>query len=213
MATGNSAAPCKSPSAFAGGVSTCGSSIRSSPLCGVQRGTCRQLRTNRQIPGHPSGCGEYVYVKIKGRVDPKGSSVIPYYRRNLYVLPSPRFSPGSAEPGHSVSPFILKRIRDHSRDVTFWSGLVFSMHFASALIMMPIWGRMSDRFGRKPMAVRAGVPCLDLLPHEHSASPWQLAVCRFLNGAATGFIRCRPAPRFQLADNTPGAIWRASRRP
>ena len=128
--------------------------------------------------------------------------MIPYYRRNLYVLALTSFLAGVS--WNQVIPFLplyLNELGTTPETVTFWSGLVFSMHFASALIMMPIWGRMSDRFGRKPMAVRAGVS-LSLIYFLMSIvqAPWQLAVCRFLNGALTGFI---PMSTALLASNSP----------
>lgn len=86
-------------------------------------------------------------------------------------------------------------------NVSQWSGLTFSMHFLSALIMMPVWGKLSDRVGRKPMAVRAGIS-LSIIYFAMSLcrAPWQLALARLLNGALTGFI---PMSTALLATNTP----------
>lgn len=98
-------------------------------------------------------------------------------------------------------PLYLNELGTTPDTVSFWSGLIFSVHFASALIMMPIWGRLSDRYGRKPMAVRAGVSLSSIyLAMSLVQAPWQLALCRFLNGALTGFI---PMSTALLATNTP----------
>lgn len=128
--------------------------------------------------------------------------MIPYYRRNLYVLALTSFLAGVS--WNQVVPFLPLYLGDLGatpENISFWSGLTFSMHFASALIMMPVWGRISDRVGRKPMAVRAGVSLsLIYLLMSVVQAPWQLAVARFLNGALTGFI---PMSTALLATNTP----------
>lgn len=128
--------------------------------------------------------------------------MIRYYRRNLYVLALTSFMAGVS--WNQVIPFLPLYLTDLGAtpdNVSYWSGLIYSMHFASALIMMPIWGRLSDRYGRKPMAVRAGVS-LSVIYFSMSLvqAPWQLALCRFLNGALTGFI---PMSTALLATNTP----------
>lgn len=128
--------------------------------------------------------------------------MIPYYRRNMMVLALTSFLAGVS--WNQVIPFLplyLKELGATPDNVSQWSGLVYSVHFVSALVMMPVWGRLSDRFGRKPMAVRAGFS-LSIIYFAMSfvQAPWQLALCRFFNGALTGFI---PMSTALLASNTP----------
>lgn len=129
--------------------------------------------------------------------------MIPYYRKNLYVLWVAAFLAGAS--WNQVVPFLPLYLTElgATENVSQWSGLIYSMHFLSALVMMPVWGKLSDRVGRKPMAIRAGVS-LSIIYFAMSLcrTPWQLALCRFLNGALTGFI---PMSTALLATNTPKA--------
>lgn len=130
--------------------------------------------------------------------------MLPYYRRNMMVLALTSFLAGVS--WNQIVPFLplyLKDLGATADNVSQWSGIVYSAHFLSALVMMPVWGRLSDRFGRKAMAVRAGVS-LSMIYFAMSLvrAPWQLALCRLLNGALTGFI---PMSTALLAANTPKA--------
>ena len=51
-----------------------------------------------------------------------------------------------------------------------WSGLVFGVTFVAALIMSPIWGRIADKYGFKPILIINGSSLL----------PWHLSVRRLL---------------------------------
>ena len=65
----------------------------------------------------------------------------------------------------------------------------------------PFWGRMADRYGRKPMMIRAGI-FLGLIYYATglSTAAWHVALCRLLNGALTGFV---PGAVALAATNTP----------
>src|SRR5690625_2876132 len=127
---------------------------------------------------------------------------MPYYRKNLIVLWITSFLAGAS--WNLVVPFLplyLGELGATDSNISQWSGLVYSMHFLSALIMMPIWGKLSDRFGRKPMTIRAGFSLAAIyFAMSMATAPWQLAFFRFLNGALTGFI---PMSTALLATNTP----------
>lgn len=82
-----------------------------------------------------------------------------------------------------------------------WSGVVYALHYISAIFFLPFWGKMADRFGRKPLMLRAGI-CLSVLYFVMSLArhPYHVAIVRFLNGALTGFI---PGATALIATNTP----------
>jgi MFS family permease len=66
---------------------------------------------------------------------------------------------------------------------------------------MPFWGKLGDKYGRKPMVIRAGF-CLSgiYIGMFFCSEPWHLALLRFLNGMLTGFL---PGSYALIATNTP----------
>lgn len=70
-----------------------------------------------------------------------------------------------------------------------WSGVI---NAGGALIMAvsaPVWGIIADRFGRKPMVLRAmffGAFTIGLM--SLATNPWHLLILRFFEGAFTGTV-------------------------
>ncbi|OUM98387.1 MAG: hypothetical protein BAA04_00505 [Firmicutes bacterium ZCTH02-B6] len=126
---------------------------------------------------------------------------IPYYRKNLYVMWVAVFLVSAS--WTQVMPFLPLFLAEMGVDegLNTWSGIVLSAHFVTAIWMVPVWGKLADKYGRKPMAVRAGF-ALSLLYFLTSlaTAPWHVAVLRLLNGALTGFI---PMSIALVGTNTP----------
>ncbi len=126
---------------------------------------------------------------------------MPYYRRNLYILSTTIFL--TCVSWNQVMPFLPLFMKEMglTHNLLGWVGWVYALQSAASIVAMPFWGKMGDKYGRKPMAVRAGV-CLALIYFAMSVcrTPLQLAILRFLNGALTGFI---PSSMALLATNTP----------
>ena len=86
----------------------------------------------------------------------------------------------------------LETLHDHValglREVARWSGIVFGCNFVSLAIFSPIWGRLADKYGRKPMILRASgwLGCI-MIALGFAQSVWQLAGLRLLQGAMSGF--------------------------
>lgn len=126
---------------------------------------------------------------------------MPYYRRNLYILSVTIFL--AAVSWNQVMPFLplfLKQL--HAKgNLLGWISIVFAAQSTASIIAQPFWGKLGDYYGRKAMIVRAGV-CLAGIYFGMSlcTAPWQVAACRFLNGALTGFI---PGSVTLIATNTP----------
>jgi DHA1 family multidrug resistance protein-like MFS transporter len=71
--------------------------------------------------------------------------------------------------------------------VAVWSGVLSGSAALTMAILAPIWGVLSDRYGRKPMLVRAmlgGAILVFLMGFVDSV--WQLLALRLLQGAITG---------------------------
>ncbi|MFN0074502.1 MAG: MFS transporter [Chloroflexota bacterium] len=68
-----------------------------------------------------------------------------------------------------------------------WIGATTAMAPLMVVLWSPLWGVLSDRFGQKPMMVRALVGSGVLLAMNALAQdPWQFLVIRILSGIATG---------------------------
>ena len=126
---------------------------------------------------------------------------IPYYRRNLYVLWLATFLVSAS--WTQVIPFLPLFLSQLgvTENLNFWSGLAVSAHFITGMIMMPVWGKLGDRFGRKPMLIRAGLS-LSVIYFLTSLSTeaWHVVAARLANGALTGFI---PMSISLVGTNTP----------
>lgn len=107
-----------------------------------------------------------------------------------------------------VIPFLPMFLRELGvRDGTsLWSGLAYSVTFLAAGVMAPVWGSLADRYGKRPMIVRAGVGmAATYLLMALVGDPVQLVMVRLLNGLVSGFIPaavmlvCCTCPEEQLA--------------
>ncbi|SFP27502.1 Predicted arabinose efflux permease, MFS family [Halolactibacillus halophilus] len=73
--------------------------------------------------------------------------------------------------------------------VQTWSGFIFSITFVSAFLFSPIWGKVGDRIGRKPILVVFAFGLgLSLLLMGFVTSILQLFFLRLFMGVFTGFI-------------------------
>jgi len=85
-------------------------------------------------------------------------------------------------------PFFIQDlgVTDESR-VAFYTGITASATGLSLTLTAPLWGSLADRFGRKPMFLRALVGAGLLIGIMGIAQAvWQLIILRFLMGAFAG---------------------------
>jgi MFS transporter, DHA1 family, multidrug resistance protein len=113
------------------------------------------------------------------------------WKKNLYSLWVAQFTAGA---GLSMVmpflPFYLKELGVAEPDaVKIWSGLVFSAPFMVSALMQPLWGVLGDRYGRKPMVVRAmmALGLANIVMGFAQTAP-QLLTLRFLQGFLSGFV-------------------------
>lgn len=113
------------------------------------------------------------------------------WQRNLYTIV---FAETIAILGFSIaSPFLPFFIQDLGvtglSQVARWVGLINSAAPLMMALSSPIWGLIADRYGRKPMLIRAmlgGSLILGLL--SVAANVQQVAALRIIQGALTGTI-------------------------
>ncbi|RPF53989.1 MFS transporter [Aquisalibacillus elongatus] len=92
-----------------------------------------------------------------------------------------------------VMPFLslyIETFGNFSDDyVQTWAGYTFGITFLTAFAVSPIWGRIGDRYGRKPILMIAafGLATSVFLMGEVQ-TVFQLFLLRFIMGVFTGFI-------------------------
>jgi MFS family permease len=88
-----------------------------------------------------------------------------------------------------ILPLYIEHLGMHdTAAIAKWSGIVFGSNFISLAIFSPIWGKFADKYGRKPMILRASLwlsiimVCMGFVDNVY-----QLVGLRMLQGALSGF--------------------------
>jgi MFS transporter, DHA1 family, multidrug resistance protein len=123
------------------------------------------------------------------------------WKRNLWVLwIGVFFTSASFSMVIPFLPIFLPQIGVHEH-IELWSGLLFSAAFFAGAIASPFWGMVADRYGRKPMIIRAGFFLFVIYTlAAFVTNPYQLLVLRIMQGLLTGFI---PGAIALIGTNTP----------
>lgn len=92
-----------------------------------------------------------------------------------------------------IMPFLslyIDTFGDHSDAyVQKWAGLIFGATFVTAFLMSPIWGRIADKFGFKPILLINGFGiALSVFLMGFVQSVEAFFVLRLFNGVVTGFV-------------------------
>jgi DHA1 family multidrug resistance protein-like MFS transporter len=89
-----------------------------------------------------------------------------------------------------ILPLYVRELGTHDEtSVKLWSGLIFSAPAVTMALFGPIWGALSDRYGRKVMVERAmigGAILIALMGLVRNVQ--QLAILRTIQGALTGTV-------------------------
>ncbi len=84
-----------------------------------------------------------------------------------------------------------------------WAGFINGASGATMAIVAPLWGKLSDRLGRKLMLLRATLAAAVVVGSMGFVSgPWQLLGLRLLQGTLTGTV---PAATALVASTSPSA--------
>ncbi|WP_446685722.1 MFS transporter [Paenibacillus alginolyticus] len=124
------------------------------------------------------------------------------WKRNLFVLWVGTFLVSMA---YTVSiPFMSLFLQDDlgvQSHLELWTGVVFAITFLAAALIAPFWGSLADKYGRKPMMLRAGI-CLSIAYFLYFIvqNPYELILIRIMEGLLAGYI---PSAIALVATNTP----------
>ncbi len=107
-----------------------------------------------------------------------------------------------------VLPFLslyIESFGDFSSEyVQRWSGYVFGISFLTAFFFSPIWGRVGDRYGFKPILLITGYGiAISILLMGLMQSVFALFILRMIMGVVTGFI---PTSMALISKQTPKEI-------
>jgi MFS family permease len=113
-----------------------------------------------------------------------------YWRRNLAVCVFGSFT--TLVSLSMLLPFLPLYVRQlgvvSQSSVIQWSGVAFSATFLGTAATAPVWGRLADRFGRKPMLVRAALGMavvMSLIGLAHNV--YELVALRLVAGLVGGY--------------------------
>ncbi|HEY7268440.1 MAG TPA: MFS transporter [Dehalococcoidia bacterium] len=128
---------------------------------------------------------------------------LPAWQRTLYIVLVTQFI--ALAGGNLVFPFLPLYIEDlgiHDKSqVAFYAGLTSTATGVTLFIFSPVWGALADRFGRKPLLLRAYLGATFSMGLQGIAqNVWQLFVLRAFQGAFVGTI---PAAAALVASGTP----------
>lgn len=125
------------------------------------------------------------------------------WKSNLYVIWLGQFI---AMLGMSmVVPFLPLYIRElgvsNTQQIARWSGVVFSGPFLFSFILVPVWGFLGDKYGRKLMVIRAlfGLAIAQVLIGL-SQNVHHLLIGRIVQGMVSGFV---PASMILVSSTAP----------
>ncbi|MBO7745442.1 MFS transporter [Paenibacillus sp. MWE-103] len=86
-------------------------------------------------------------------------------------------------------------------EIATWAGIIFAGNFVTAFLFQPLWGKLSDKYGRKMMLLRSGFGMAIVMAlMGFATSPWHLLLLRMVNGTISGF---NPAAVSLVSINTP----------
>nr|WP_093855559.1 MFS transporter [Tenuibacillus multivorans] len=107
-----------------------------------------------------------------------------------------------------VMPFLslyIETFGNFSDDyVQTWAGWTFGITFLTAFVVSPIWGRVGDKFGRKPILITAAFGlAVSIFLMGMVQSVFQLFLLRLVMGVFTGFI---PTSQALISTQTPKKI-------
>ncbi|CAH0145057.1 Tetracycline resistance protein, class C [Microbacterium foliorum] len=100
-----------------------------------------------------------------------------------------------------VLPFVVLQYVSHEGDLAIWVGVLEAINGLCAFLVAPFLGRLSDRFGRRPVIIGAAFgAAFAMTLFGVGGAIWVLVLARVIQGLTAGDL---PALFAYLADITP----------
>lgn len=112
------------------------------------------------------------------------------WKRNLYVCWFGVFatSLGTSQLAPILPLYVEQLGVQGMAQVERWSGIAFGVTFVTLALFSPLWGRASDKYGRKPMLLRASLGMAIIITSIGLVqNVYQLVGLRLLQGTISGF--------------------------
>jgi len=105
-----------------------------------------------------------------------------------------------------ISPFLALYLKSDlglvdEHEIGVWAGLIFAANFVTSFLFQPLWGKLSDRYGRKIMLLRSGFGmAVVIIAMGFAQTPLHMLLLRMANGVISGFS---PAAVSLVSASTP----------
>lgn len=105
-----------------------------------------------------------------------------------------------------ISPFLALYLKSDlglvdEHEIGVWAGLIFAANFVTSFLFQPLWGKLSDRYGRKIMLLRSGFGmAIVIIAMGFAQTPLHMLLLRMANGVISGFS---PAAVSLVSASTP----------
>jgi MFS family permease len=112
------------------------------------------------------------------------------WKKNLYICWLGAFATSSAlSQVAPVLPLYIDHLGIHNTaSIEMWSGVAFGGTTLVAAFFSPLWGKLADKYGRKPMLLRASLGmAIVVICTGFAQNVYQLVGFRLLQGTISGF--------------------------